>query len=382
MVEKGAMAGLELRHVRHATFEELSDAGYSIQLFDDGATPLQMDESMLHNMPDHWNQPDPVIAPKVATLKGATLFHDGSALLPDGRYSNFDPSYRIEPWRNLYQPMGRSVMRCIDTRSDANDALIAPHPKSVPIAGRCFAALHNFSENYGQFVHDVLSRIYYEDLGAISPGREKIIAPEFVFPMQKLLFEKIFADYEIVHARLDTAYEVEELVLRANLCSSTGFNRAGISALAKRMPKIKADHAESGRRKICVSRRDGTNDRNRRNFANIEAFETRMEKLGYQVVEASKIDPETQFALWAGSTDIVGVHGAGLMNLIMMPSGSGFTEIAGGRHPLNGNVPTRRDIARCAMAFEHRVNVMAGTWDSKFRPIVDLDQLEAILSES
>ena len=90
MVEKRSRASLELLHVRHATFGELSEAGYSIQLFDDGATPLQMGESMLHNMPDHWNQPDPVIAPKVATLKGATLFHDGSALLLDGRYSNFD----------------------------------------------------------------------------------------------------------------------------------------------------------------------------------------------------------------------------------------------------------------------------------------------------
>lgn len=382
MIGIKTMAGLDFRHVRHATFEELSEVGYSIQIFDDGAVPLQMVASILHNMPDQWNQPDSVIVPKVATLKGATLFHDGSALLPDGRYSNSDPSYRIEPWRRLYQPMGRSVMRCIDTRSDANDALIAPHPKSVAIPGRCFAALHNFSENYGQFVHDVLSRIYYEDLGAISPGREKIIAPHFVFPMQKLLFEKIFADYEIVYSRLGTAYEVEELVLPANLCSSTGFNLVGIAALAKRMQKIMAAYAESERRKICVSRRDGSNERNRRNFANIEAFETRMEKLGFQIVEASKIAPKSQFALWAGSTDVVGVHGAGLMNLIMMQPGSGFTEITGGRNPLNGNVPTRRDIARCAIAFEHRTNVIAGTWDTKCRPIVDIDRLEAILSES
>lgn len=389
MIESNAAASLALRHVCHATFDELSEAGYSIQSYDDGAMPLQINESMLHGMPDEWKKPEEVIVPKVATLKDVTVFADGSALLPNGLYCHFDSSfhrYCSDQWHKTYQRWGRSRMHFL--HPEYNDALIMPHPNSIAISGRCFAALHNYSDNFGHFVHDILSRIYYEDLGAIAPGREKVIAPRFRFPMQKILFEKLFANYEIVHPPAKTALEVEELVLPANLCSSNQFNPLCIAALANKMRDIMSRHySNSEKYKICVSRRDGRkgvlmerNPRNSRNFINMEEFETWVEKFGYQVVEASKLKQESQLALWANTTDIIGVHGAGLMNFIMMLPCRDVTEIAGAPHPIYTNVVTPKYIARCAVAFGHRVNVVASKRDVNDDPEIDLDRLRNVLS--
>lgn len=379
MTGKNSTARCALRHVCHATFDELSEAGYTVQTVDDGAIPLQMNESMLLGMPDNWMQAEPVIVPKVAILKNATLFHDGSALLPDGLYCNYDPGFRIASRVN-YRRHNLSVMHYIDPKH--NDALIKPHPKSIAIEGRCFAALHNCSNNYGHFIHDVLTRIYYEDLGVISPGREKVIAPRSPFPMANILFEKVFADYDIVRLPSATAFEVEELVLPANFCSSTRFNPASMAALANRMRKIMEPFVESRGRKICVSRRDGTNTVMRRDFMNVDEFETRMENLGYHIIEASKINSGTQLPLWANATDILGVHGAGMMNFIMMLPGQRFTEIAGAPHPVGNRVLTTKYIARGAVAFGHQVNVVASKLDPKGRSAINIERLEGVLNDT
>ena len=379
-LERIMTASFALRHVCHTTFEELAQAGYSIQSIDDGATPLQMNESILHGALDDWMRPEPIIVPKVAILEGATLFRDGSALLPDGLYCNYDPGFCVaEPWRERYRQHNLSVMHFIDRKY--NDALIKPPPRSMAVEGRCFAALHNCSNNYGHFLHDVLSRIYYEDLGLIAPGREKIIAPRSGFPMARKLFKKVFADYEIVPFPFESSLEIEELVLPANLCSSTRFNPACIAALKNRMQKIMDPFAGSDRHKILVSRRDGLNQEMGRNFANAELFEARMEKSGYKVVESSKLDAESQFSLWANATEIIGVHGAGLMNLLMIFPGSGFTEITGSPHAHYGPVQTPKYTARCALAFGHKVNVIASTLDPKGCPRIDLERLDIFLSE-
>lgn len=354
-----------MRHVRHATLEDLATAGYPVERIEDGAKPLN---PVAGQVPDNWTRPQQTIIPQVATLKAATLFQDGSVLLPDGHYCYYDTTFNIEPWRERHN---RSVMRFIDPDSD--DALIRPHARSMTIAGRCFSTLSNTTHNYGHFIHDVLSRIYYEDLGVIAPGRETVIAPQFKFPMQKILFEMVFKGYQIVQAPPGTAFEVEELVMPANLCSSLRFNPKGIAALAARMRKLMAPYASTERHKICVSRRDGK-DSGGRAFVNMEAFEAGMQAHGYRVVEVSKLDPKVQFDLWANTTAIAGVHGAGLMNMILMQPGH-YAEIAGA--PRGPNY-----TARCARAAGHRVVGMAGATNKDGNPSIDLDRLYKLLGKA
>ena len=87
---KQAVARFELQQVRHATFEQLSSAGYDVQFIEDGATPLNPVEATRRSLPERWKAPQHVVAPKIATLRNAILFMDGSALLPDGRFNYYD----------------------------------------------------------------------------------------------------------------------------------------------------------------------------------------------------------------------------------------------------------------------------------------------------
>lgn len=375
MSRKNAIIDLKLRHVRHATFEQMSKAGYDVEWFERGAVPLELNNWTRHDVPNRWKRTQNAVVPAVVTLRGASLYHDGSALLPDDLYCFYDASFAVGNWREIHS---NSIFRVIDHEYD--DALIRPPAQGMKVPGRCFSTLCGHSHNYGHFIHDLLSRIYYEDLGAIAPGREKIIAPKFRFPIQKILFKKIFEGYEILEIPHKTSIEAEVLVYPANLCSATKFNSASIAALARRLRQMLMPYAGAESHKICVSRRDGQMTGGR-DYANSAAFYSRMRELGYMVLEASRLCPEEQFAIWANTTDIVGVHGAGMMNMIMMPVDGVYTEITRPRAKTNDPIGPNW-IARCAMAAGHHVSAIPGILDREGRSMIDMGRLETVLQKS
>lgn len=355
-----------LRHVKHATFAELEAAGHRIERFADGAKPLDIRPRKMRNCPENWAAKQALIQAEAAILPHATLFHEGSVLTADGLFNHDAQTFNIRPWTTRHH---RAVLRHID--EDTHECLIRPYPRTTQVAGRCFSLLSNTTHNYGHFIHDVLSRVHYEDLGLIAPGRETLIAPRFRFPMMQALFEHVFRGYEILTPPDGTALEVEELVVPANLCDSTAFNPMGVAAVAARLRDSLTDHAAPGTaHKVCVSRRDGKASGGR-SFANMDAYEAHMERRGYRVVTATDLSPADQFALWRNTTDIVGIHGAGMMNMIMMPAGR-YTEIT--PHP-RGPVYT----ARCAMAAGHDMAGYTADAAPEEQSRIDLEKLDAIL---
>ena len=354
--------------VRHVTFDELSREGYDIQRIKDGAEPINLVASAPPEMSMHWKHPMPIIEPTIATLRGATLLRDGSVLLPGGLWCFLGPTF-TGGGSNWYK---RPPPRGLITFDPATNGACMYWPEDrLTVQGRCFSARHSMGGNYGQFVHDVLTRIYYEDLGVLVPGRDKVIAPEFPKPMQKALFDKVFSDYEIVRPPVWMPLDVEELLLPANLCTASHFNPAGIASLANRLRRIMTPYVRDEKHMICVSRRDGRKD-GRRDFVSEEPYESMMRNLGFLVVEVSTLEPEAQFALWANTTHIVGIHGAGMMNMIMMPRGN-YTEITDRSHC--------HLTARCAMAAGHQVSVIPELKDSHNRLMIDLDRLQSVLSK-
>ena len=378
-----AIARLRFQVYRHATFEELSSAGYDVRTYDDGAVPLEPKKFTRRDLPERWKIPQPSIVPKIATLRDATLLENGSALLPDGRCSFSDTRFAGRNWRRpkKFGAEARFFFHASRFSFYANHAsdsvLVRPHMRSIDVSGRCFSTFGSYVWNFGHFVHDILSRIHYEDLGAIVPGRDKVIAPPLRNPISRNLFHKIFEDYEIVEAPRGVNLRVEELLLPANLCSRSAFNPLAIAELAKKLRRISSNYADNEKNKICVSREDSSGNE-RREFINEEAYETLMGKLGYRILNVSKFGPEEQFALWANTTDIVGIHGAGMMNIMMMPPGGNYTEIAGMRPGFSCPNWT----ARCAMASGHKVGVQGCEPDARDRLEIDLDRLEALLLDA
>ena len=358
---------LSLTHVRHVTFDDMEAAGRDVRRYDDGAAPLDLSDKKAHpTLPANWRKPQDLLATRAAVIPNAELFSDGSVAMPGRLYNYYDGAFHLEPWQDKHV---RSTLHYLD--KDTGEALIKASAPREEITGKAFSLITNAASNYGHFIHDVLSRIHYDAVGAIQPGVHKVLAPRCRFPMQRALLETVFKGYEIVELAPGRIYEVEELTWPANFCSSARFNPAGIATLADRLRTALEPYRDGTARKVCVSRSDGKGGGGRE-FVNMAAFEALAVEHGYEVVEVSKLSVEDQFALWANASHILGVHGAGLMNMIMMPQGSRFTEVTGA--PFGPAF-----IARCAVAAGHDVAGIEGIQNRKGEPEIDLKALGKLL---
>ena len=258
-----------------ANFDHRLNFGHDVRLIRDGARPLELSGLKTDEMPVHTHRTLKVIEPKTATLRDATLYPDGSALLPAAH--GHPEIYFTGGMRNpdfLVNMNNYDFLEHVERQ-----ASLYVHPTVVPVPGRSFSTCMEYFRNFGHFIADILSRIYYEDLGVIAPNQDKVIAPFFKFPMQKVLFEKIFSNYDIVQSPTLAKYEAQELVIPANMCNVTKLNPNAISALARRMRRIVKPYSGPENFKICVSRNDGIHSRER-NFVNYGDFEKLARDMG------------------------------------------------------------------------------------------------------
>lgn len=373
-------APLKFRYVRFIPSRQFTKAGHrSIEKFNlESALPLPEKIARL-GMPARLDISVTVQEPEIIRMRNVVLLDNGTALMDDGPfyYGPYNEVSEILPDRppRIISKIKRDHIENFPYIYHRHrSALIRRNLRCIELQGTYFSARSAYYWNFGHFIHDILSLIYYEDLGAIIPGRDRVIAPPFLFPMQMYLFQKVFEGYEIIQFPPNIPLNVEELLIPRNLCKNNSPNPQAFIALAKRMQRILMPFAKQGRRKVCVSRRDGDISPWRR-FANVDSYEAKMRELGYNVLEISDQKPETQFALWANTTDIVGIHGTGMMNMIMMPSGGNYTEIAGSK---------RNDIIiRIAKIIGHRVAMLEDSEVNKTgRMKIDLQRLESMLLDS
>ena len=367
--------------MRAASFDDLAKLGYDVQLFDDGAKMPKLDEATLLGMPEEWRIPDKIIVPKVVTLRDATLYYNGVASLPPRPAHAREEILFNGSW---YFP-GHFLWQYHEVNEEFHNRvslLKKGHTRLETVAGRCFSTRMEYSPGFAHFCHDVLTRIYYEDLGVIAPGREKVIAPRYEFPIQKVLFESVFADYEIIQTSDDVALQVEELVIPVNLHNLDGLNPKSIETLARRLQHIMSPYVGNGKFKVCVSRSDGSGVRLGRDFINTEEYENLLRDSGYLIVAVSTLEPDAQLNLWANTTDIIGVHGSGMMNMIMMPLGGNHTEIIGASYVnQHGNeVYGNKMVLRCAIAAGHRVRAITSKRNKEGRPEIDLEKVRNMIN--
>lgn len=111
---------LKLNNTRNATFEDLSEAGYDVRVFEDGAKPFVPAPG---EMPERWKRPMETVVPKVARLRNAELFRDCSILLQDGRYCYSDTCFlsHLEDRRN-FGALGK-IIRRVDALSEPRQVM-------------------------------------------------------------------------------------------------------------------------------------------------------------------------------------------------------------------------------------------------------------------
>ena len=125
----------------------------------------------------------------------------------------------------------------------------------------------------------------------------------------------------------------------------------------------------TGRQPIYVSRRDGRSRTFGRIFSDDTATQVSalMARHGVREVVVSEMTVEEQLAAFGHASAIIGLHGAGLTNLLFAPDGCTVIEI--------GGVPvTNNNFARAAQAFGFRhIYVPSTLHDDGLKP--DLDAL-------
>ncbi|MAU98562.1 MAG: hypothetical protein CMP81_22210 [Fulvimarina sp.] len=334
---------------KHVMFDQLEKLGHQIiSVYEEDLQPFVTGDHNISNCPPNWKKTHDHLAPEIAVLENCYLFPNGAVLTEDSLYIGREAVFTIDPWRKRHGSFIAS-----EIAEDDSCHVIEPF-SVVELSGTYFSCFCAHARNHGHFVHDVLSRVYYEELGAIEPGQVTLLTQPFLFPMQELMFNAVYGAFDRQTFDNTHTLKVERLLVPRNMCRSSAFNPRAIAALRRRLASSDLIGNISGiaAEKVYISRRDGTKSSGGRDFVNHLEIEDLFKQAGYLIAEVSKITAPQQAGLWPGVKTIAGVHGAGLMNMIMCEDAD-YLELFG--------FPRGPDFTmRCAVAAGHRCHAVGG----------------------
>lgn len=122
---------------------------------------------------------------------------------------------------------------------------------------------------------------------------------------------------------------------------------------------------------IFVSRNDSADQR----VANSKELESRLIEIGFRSITLAGMSLKEQVKLFAQATHVVGLHGAGLTNLIYCQAGTQFVEIL----PDDYLAEFYADIAKCMLLPHTQIRVMSNELGECH---LDIKQVELALSLS
>jgi capsular polysaccharide biosynthesis protein len=185
---------------------------------------------------------------------------------------------------------------------------------------------------------DAARKNYYDWLFHCLPRLELInqvftidAKAKFLVPNDEFEFQKYTLDFFGVTAerRLDASFfrfvRADELIVVQHPNMRPERMPSWIAEfLRKKFLPLKNSHNQRcGSRRIFLSRQDAS----ARRMINESDLYGYLELLGFEKVEASKLSFREQVDLFADAEIVVGVHGAGLANLVFAPQGTAVFEI-------------------------------------------------------
>lgn len=194
--------------------------------------------------------------------------------------------------------------------------------KKIFRLSKAYFVTDNYSLNYFHWINDVLPKIYYlekEKLEEIVLLSEKVYEISYVKDSLKCF--KI--NFKVI--RKDEYIYVKKLSLLGSVAGEGGQNpelMQGVVRNVKQFYNI-SEAPEKNKRKIYITRK---NESTRRTLP-IGELESFLAKKGYNLVVAEKLSFKEQVELFSKCSHLIGVHGAGLTNMIFLEPKSKILEI-------------------------------------------------------
>ena len=184
--------------------------------------------------------------------------------------------------------------------------------------------------NLCHFLLDHVTRLALYD-AICSVGEALVIGPSLVTDYQRRIVDRLgIASYQGTSERCIIR---AKRLLVSETCKRTFVHPAHLGAKwALSYLKDRLVFSLDGRRadgRIYISRRDASV----RFIRNEEVILSKLQAYGFEEVILSRYDYDEQLAFFARATHIVGMHGAGLTNIVFCPPGAHILEVC---HPVSG----------------------------------------------
>ena len=234
-------------------------------------------------------------------IEGATLLgENGLVVLPDG-------SYVID---SIYN---RSLLE-----EDPNYRLHRRQPV-VMKGGNYFSLLVIWSKtgNYYHWLHDTLQRLYRAI--ELLPADTTYIVPAGLTPLQYETLRLVgINEHQLAVFAADEAWQVETLYFTPPTTNSGSDRREATEWLRDTILGAYQIRPESGGgQRLFVSRRSARS----RGIVNEDAVEACLREYGFETIVPETLSFRQQVEAFARARVVVGPHGAGLTNMMFVPSG-------------------------------------------------------------
>ena len=187
--------------------------------------------------------------------------------------------------------------------------------------------------NYYHWLFDVIPRLFVLENSSVVDGCFKLLAPDKCLPFQVRTLSRLGFHCEDVLSSRDYPHCTARNLIAISHPKTGSRNQSGevSSWICERlrdayMSKEQKNAYGNDRLRIYVSRGDNTNQRV---LLNEPELLKQLSIRGFKSLELSTFSFDEQVDLFAHAEAVVGVHGAGLSNLVFAPAGCLVIEIAG-----------------------------------------------------
>ena len=187
--------------------------------------------------------------------------------------------------------------------------------------------------NYYHWLFDVIPRLFVLEESHIVGGNFKLLVPDNRLPFQEKTLSRLGFYGENVLPSRDYSHCVARRLIVISHPKAGSRNQSGKVSLwicerlrQAYMSTVQKTSSGDDRLRLYISRGDNTNQRV---LVNEMRLLDQLASRGFQSVELSKLSFDEQVDLFSRAEAVIGVHGAGLSNLVFAPSGCLVIEIAG-----------------------------------------------------